>query len=1748
MKANLSRCAVIVPGLLVLALLWAPATVGAGDNRWTSNGPPRTVNTVLVDSTFVGVHWLYAGTTSGLYRSTDAGLHWAAVADSLPTHNILSLTVASGAVPRLYAGTHLGLYASTDAGANWTPAPAVGGGIMALATSVTAQHTLIYAGTFGRGVYVSEDDGASWRRSDDLIDAIVYALEPSSQDAATIYAGTARGLYVSRDAGVTWRAVGVDIRAMSVRAVHISSSDPGVLVVATYGNGVWRSDDGGTSWRSANGSALPAQVRDLVVDDTDTDLMYAATATSGYFRTRNGGRTWTPMNLGLTQLTSRSLRLLAGDRLLGTGSGMGVWQISFNAEPRIKVTPTFIDFGPVPMTRPLTRRLQIDNTGARELEVTEVSLGGSAGFSLDFAAPLVVAPGRSRVVQVTFDPPIIDFTVRDTVRIKSSDPSGNVIIVPITGRGAQSRLSARPRHIDFGAVRIPPGHADAVVTLTNEGSAPLTLRDVVIESESFSVLAFVPGVLNPGRATGIRVAFDPLLPRYSTGDLLIVTDSVPPTPGANAVPETLKVGLEGTGTAPDIRVSTSVLDFGRVDLGTESALDLEILNTGTADLTVSRLLARGDQFFIDRTFGVPRDTSFAVLDDTILVVSGLDTTVAFGNSDSTIVEVRGDTTRLIANGDTSVVVTRTDSTLIIVGDRTVFTATTDSTVIGPGSRFPLTVTYRPTVSGSVRDTIDIASDAGFGLVNVVLRGTGNALSLEPMVAVAVGVHPVDMAVGALDQVAGADLALADSLAGRVHVLHNDGSGGFPPGGRTTYPTAASAYGRWSAPVAVAMAPIYGTANDLIVGDRVARSISLLANDGNGVFDGAREDIFIGHHLADVLAADLDTDGDVDIAVANGPEPTSDSITLLYNDGQGGLSARAVLAVGDGPVALAADHLNADGHIDLVVVNRTAGSVSVLLNDGDGSFTTAATHAVGDTPFDVVLSDYDADGDNDIAVAVAGGTPGLRLFLNDSDGGFSPATSPQSTGLRAYAVAANGMTADVLNDLVAGGAGNFLVFYENRDGVLFERQEVEIGFPVRDLHLVSLDDNQVADVVLLSADSARVQVLRNRLASGEVRPRPPTAVTAADVGRDLGGRIRVTWVDGDYGSRPLADQVIATTEYIIERSETADFEVAESLGVVPGGILSFVDGTATPYETFFYHVLARRGELLSAPSTTVGATSIPAPLFDLRLSNAPKVSRGDTLRVQIYLTPAEHRLAGMSVYLTFEPAQLQLLPNPSDSTGNTPFRVDAGILGSFAPIINGYHHDVSETGKLDLSLLSPGGTAYLGTGVAPVLLAELWFLANKEASTFLTLDDEVAANRRTAVVEDGTGQWIEPVLGDTTRLTVRDVFVSGAMRLEQRAPDSVGEDQVTLLLVNAAGDTLESPLNDEDRLRPGIQVRMANDGRFALDQIPSATYRVYAKVRTHLQGVAVGDLSGTAITDTATVDSARRHLTFHWVAPDTTFVDSLPGGDANNDNRINLADFGVFVRYYTQSTAAARQADFDGDGRVDLDDFWLLAQNFGRVGMEVVGGAAARPVARPGSIWLADGALHGAGLGGLRGLTLRLPEGVTASTAGSVFEGHGTELFTWPVPEGRRIAVALTGDAAVAGDGVLLRLRGEGQVSSLLAGIELLDAHGAVFHPGASAAPRQASALQPNYPNPFNPTTTIPFDIAAAGSVPVRLEVFDVLGQRVRLLVDEPALAAGRYTVTWDGLDEASAASASGFYYTRLQAGAMHDSRRLLLLR
>ncbi|MGB2697055.1 MAG: T9SS type A sorting domain-containing protein [Candidatus Zixiibacteriota bacterium] len=101
------------------------------------------------------------------------------------------------------------------------------------------------------------------------------------------------------------------------------------------------------------------------------------------------------------------------------------------------------------------------------------------------------------------------------------------------------------------------------------------------------------------------------------------------------------------------------------------------------------------------------------------------------------------------------------------------------------------------------------------------------------------------------------------------------------------------------------------------------------------------------------------------------------------------------------------------------------------------------------------------------------------------------------------------------------------------------------------------------------------------------------------------------------------------------------------------------------------------------------------------------------------------------------------------------------------------------------------------------------------------------------------------------------------------------------------------------------------------------------------------------------------------------------------------------------------------------------------------------------------------------------------------------------------------------------------------------------------------ALLQNYPNPFNNTTIIPFTVTRSqvngsqfiidSSIHTTLVIYNILGEKVRTLVDEEKLP-GEYGVIWDGKDETGKEVSSGVYFCKLKVGDFSETRKLVLIK
>ena len=287
-------------------------------------------------------------------------------------------------------------------------------------------------------------------------------------------------------------------------------------------------------------------------------------------------------------------------------------------------------------------------------------------------------------------------------------------------------------------------------------------------------------------------------------------------------------------------------------------------------------------------------------------------------------------------------------------------------------------------------------------------------------------------------------------------------------------------------------------------------------------------------------------------------------------------------------------------------------------------------------------------------------------------------------------------------------------------------------------------------------------------------------------------------------------------------------------------------------------------------------------------------------------------------------------------------------------------------------------------------------------------------------------------------------------------------------------------------------------------------------------------------------------------------------DFDGDGAVGFGDFFLFADGFGGSDPTL---DLDGNGVVGFGDFFLFADRFGQT-LPTKPRWAQQALVAAGTRLGADAiavsaeevvlSLRLEGVETLRGYGLVIefdPPVLRYAGPDSLADGKRLRLVR-QVDDRLLLAEHLPGRQeglpAVQLLGAPLRFRVEpGRLPALrvrLSGGAISTGRGRGWrvadHGEARIAP-QAYALLPNYPNPFNPATTL--RVALPAGAQGRLEVCNLLGQTLRQW-DLSSLGPGYHGVVWDGKDQEGRPAASGVYLARIHSGTFSQTHKLLLLR
>lgn len=444
---------------------------------------------------------------------------------------------------------------------------------------------------------------------------------------------------------------------------------------------------------------------------------------------------------------------------------------------------------------------------------------------------------------------------------------------------------------------------------------------------------------------------------------------------------------------------------------------------------------------------------------------------------------------------------------------------------------------------------------------------------------------------------------------------------------------------------------------------------------------------------------------------------------------------------------------------------------------------------------------------------------------------------------------------------------------------------------------------------------------------------------------------------------------------------------------------------------------------------------------------------------------------------------------------------------------------------------------------------------------------------------GTFVAAETVTGGTSGATATVSSVGASSLVVSSVTGTFSAAEVITGGTSAATGQFDASAVSGVVLGDSVQVVSNSFGTFTLTEIPPGIYEMTVKADGYVSGRTdtLNVFNGLTLTPDPTYGSD----VLGNLSPATP-LGFLRGGDATGDNQVDIADANLIYSLWNVTPASAsfvRAADVNADGVVNSLDLGFVTSNFGNDGYGAApvfkptgkGGDNATAMVEvegiedveawwPGRVF--EVTARAASMSDVMAYELVLgydPERVKLLPNEAVVEGNvfannakGALFFSNAQPGRVEVTSGRIGrDWSASGDADLVTVRfvaltDDPGVIDVLEGQFVNSAYqGTVMRVEKAQALPLAAALHQNFPNPFNPSTEIRFDIPTARTV--QLRVYNQLGQTVRTLVDN-RMKAGSYRIKWDGKTEAGNNVSSGVYFYSLEAGEYSQIRKMTLVK
>ncbi len=875
------------------------------------------------------------------------------------------------------------------------------------------------------------------------------------------------------------------------------------------------------------------------------------------------------------------------------------------------------------------------------------------------------------------------------------------------------------------------------------------------------------------------------------------------------------------------------------------------------------------------------------------------------------------------------------------------------------------------------------------------------------------------------------------------------------------------------------------------------------------FKSAKNGGYWASYTKGLALSDVDNDNDIDLLTVIGDgnyawayHPAG--VAIGVNEGDGDVNANCWPGGGDDddyyPQDVFAADVDNDGDDDLIVANHIPDHVCVRINEGNGSFLYKDDYPVGGMPGKVVAADLNGDGFVDMI------TNSLKVLFNKGNGQFEPYVQISSSG---YGSLCTGdLNRDGMIDIISSVSSSAAVrvFYNSGNGLFAEPIDVTIASLATDVIVADMDSDGFIDIVTSNGGSDDLSVLYND-GLGNFGNRldlpvdnAPTSVCAADLDGD-GDLDLAASCSGYYPEMYKASVIVNAGNRTFESHYDFDISV-----MIPVGIAA-ADVTGDGYLDL---VVANDCVGAEVPDCSIGSTilfSVLPHVGDVPYYPAmvwPKegnrtTDHTPTLRWEDYWQAESYQVTvgngqGVQYDATLSSEDGQSWTTPSLSDGDWTWVVISFIDGNV-------------------------------TGFPPIQTFEVYtYTPDPSCPVLYTFDGSAYIQENpllTACEESGYIDIVTDYYHINSAVGVED----GKVKFQLREL----EDEITYL------EDFELITVDHT---PETQVAVSVDGRIDL----------YTEV---IQPTSAVDLDGNSILSEILSEDGTL---FTREEPGSIIV-TFPNNGGTQPMLGIISQPKRICREWEIDPFTKPNSDDESGSQVepinmtveflDENDNWILGptipsrvdgvQEVVSCDMDVLGNQDDITV----KISWEDKYVTDV-------LQLFVPSEqspiVNHTAPIGVTMKSSTREESTIGPLGRQeLSVMKRGDV-LSFEFNVNNIDGESMVRDYI--IRAAGRYEPDYTVFTRLLPKEIQ-LHHNYPNPFNPTTSISYDLPSASHV--KIEVFNVLGQKVITLFDQDQ-EAGRHYVEWDSRDSDNGRVSSGIYFYRLTTDDFVDTKKMLLLK